>query len=196
MVGVINPNASTSLEHQRQLAEASTFGLVPGEDWPSEGSVPSGVSTTSATPSATSSPPPATVTAVPPSDNGLSVGAIAGIAIGGAAVLLAAGVALWFCGRQSRRSQTPPPGAPAQVTNTSFMPAHGPTYDKPGHMSTVSGYTMPPGYEHQGMRSPTMTSMHTPVDPMMGQHPQMMHSGLPSPNLQHAAPAYGQNANM
>lgn len=195
MVGVINPNASTSLEHQRQLAEASTFSLVPGEDWPTEGSIPSGVATTSATPSATSSSSPATGTAVP-SPSALSAGAIAGVAIGGAAVLLAAGVAVWFCGRQSRRSQAAAPGAPAQEINPGYVLPHASMYGKPGHMSTVSGYTMPPGYDHQGMRSPTMTSMPTPIDPMMGQQMHMIHSGAPSPNMQHAAPAYGSNANM
>lgn len=191
MVGAINPNASTSLENQRQLAEASTFALVPGEDWPSEGSIPSGVATSS-TPSSTSSSGPATVTAVASSSHGLSSGAIAGIAIGGAAVLLAAGVAIWFCGRQSRRNQTPP-GAPAQEISTGYMPHHS-MYGKPGHMSTVSGYTMPPGYEHQGMMSPNMVP--TPIDPLMGHQSQIMHSGAPSPNMQHDMPAFGSNANM
>ena len=183
MVGVINPNASTSLSKQRQLAEASTFALVPGEDWPSEADIPSGVATSS-TATATSTAP-ATVTATPssaPSHSGLGAGAIAGIAIGGAAVLLAAGVAVWFCGRQSRRQQAPAPGAPAQEVGYVPHPHTGSMYGKPGHMSTVSGYTMPPGYDH------SMT--HTPVDPMMG---QMMHSGAPSPNFQPVSPAVQQN---
>lgn len=191
MVGVINPSANESLAYQRQLAEQSTFMLVPGEDWPSEGSIPSGVAHSS---SATSATP--TATASPASNNshdhaGLSTGAIAGIAIGGAAVLLAAAIAIWFCGRISNRSKNhPTPLAAAQEVNTGYNPAHGSMYGKPAHMSTVSGYSMPPHYE-QGMRSPTMPST-TPVDPMMGQQQHLMHSGAPSPNLQNTMPAYGQ----
>lgn len=193
MVGVINPNASTSLEHQRQLAEQSTFMLLPGQDWPNEGSIPSGVATTSRSASPTATSAPATLTPTPaPSSHGLGGGAIAGIAIGGAAVLIAAGVAIWFCGRQSRR--TTQPAAPAQ--EAAYPSMAGTMYAKPGHMSVVSGYTVPPGYEGQyGMRSPTMGTMTTgtPVDPMLGQQPYMMNSGSASPNLQPAAPAYGQN---
>lgn len=195
MVGVINPNSSTSLEHQRQVAESSTFSLVPGEDWPSEGSIPSEVATTSATPAATSGTSPATGTPVP-SSSVLSVGAIAGIAIGGAAVLLAAGVAIWFCGRQSRRIQTPTPGAPAQEINGGYVAPHASMYGKPEHMSTMSGYSLPPGYDRRGMQSPSMTSMPTPIDRMTGQQVHMMHSGAPSPNMQYAAPACAPNASM
>ena len=186
MVGVINPNASTSLEKQRQLAEASTFVLVPGEDWPSEGSIPSGVATSStSTPTATGSA--ATVTAIPAHSHGLGAGAIAGIAIGGAAVLLAAAVAIWFCGRQSRKQQPIAPGAPAQEIQHGYNPATASMYGKPSHMSTVSGWTMPPGYEHQGMHP---QGVHTPVDPMMGQQGPVMYPGSPSPNLHSASPVY------
>lgn len=184
MVGVINPNASTSLEKQRQLAEASTFVLVPGEDWPSEGSIPSGVATSSSATSSSTAPATITTTPTPAPSHGLSSGAIAGIAIGGAAVLLAAGVAIWFCGWHSRR-QAAAPGAPAQeVGYMSHPQPHQSMYGKPSHMSMVSGYTMPPGYDH--------STSHTPVDPMMGQ-PMMMHSGAPSPNFQPASPAPQQN---
>lgn len=191
MVGVINPNASTSLQHQRQLAEQSTFALVPGQDWPSEGAIPSGVATSSVSSTSTSPTAPATVTATPaPSSKGLGAGAIAGIAIGGAAVLLAAGVAVWFCGRQSRRNSAPTPAAPAHEVSHAYNPAMASMYGKPGHMSMVSGYSMPPGYDQHGMRSP---SMPTPVDPMMGQQPPLMHSGSASPNLHSTTPVYGHN---
>lgn len=189
MVGVINPNASTSLAHQKQLAADSTFVLVPGQDWPSEASIPSGVATTSssttatATPAATATP---TATAAPASSHSaISVGGIAGIAIGAAAVLLMAGVAIWFCGRQSNRSKNSMPGAPAQETfgyhpNTTSM------YGKPAHMSMISGYGMPPNYE-QGMRSPATSA--TPVDPMMGQHQHLMHPMASSPNMPPVSPS-------
>lgn len=196
MVGVINPNATTSLEKQKQLAGDSSFMLTPGEDWPSEGDIPSGAATSSAAPSATSTATVATVTATPVAHHGLGAGSIAGIAIGGAAVLLAAGVAVWFCGRQSRRGQTPVPVAPAQEIQPGFHPGHGSMYGKPSHMSTVSGYSMPPQYHQDGMRSPTVQG--TPVDPMMGQQGPVMLSQAPSPNLGMAAPAYGpgHNTNM
>lgn len=197
MVGVVNPNASTSLEHQRQLAEQSTFVLVPGEDWPSEGAIPSGVapsSTTSAQPTAPSTPAPTTTTAVAVASGGsvLGPGAIAGIAIGGAAVLLAAGVAIWFCGRQSRQAKTPVPMAPAQEVLAGYNAAGQPMYAK--HVSSVSGYGMPPGYDP--MRSPVPQPMRSPVDPMMEQG-VMLNSGIPSPNVRHTSPApmYGPTHN-
>lgn len=195
MVGVINPNASTSLSHQKQLAGESTFVLVPGEDWPSEGSIPSGVATSSTTPTPTQTATTTTTTAAAASSHsGIGVGAIAGIAIGGAAVLLLAGVAIWFCGRQSNRNKNVAPGAPAQETNIGFHPNPNTAsmYGKPTHMSMVSGYGMPPNYD-QGMRSPGMST--TPVDPMMGQHQQLMHPMASSPSIPPASPAYG-HANM
>lgn len=192
MVGVINPNSSTSLAHQKQLAAESTFVLVPGQNWPSEESVPSGVATSSsATATATATTTP-TATAVPVSSHSaISVGAIAGIAIGGAAVLLLAGMAIWFCGRQSTRSRNAMPGAPAQETSFGYNPNTASMYGKPGHMSMVSGYGMPPNYD-QGMRSPGTSA--TPVDPMMGQHQHLMHPMASSPNMQPSSPAYGQPA--
>lgn len=183
MVGVINPNASTSLEVQKQKAKDSSFMLTPGMDWPDEGSIPSGVATTSySTPSATAGGSTATSTAAPSSSHGLSSGAIAGIAIGGAAVLVIAGIAIWFCGRQSRKHAHAPP-ALAQETQYNQVP-----YAKPGHMSTVSGYSMPPGYADQSaMLSPHMQSGGF-------QDPRSMHSGSVSPNFMSSAPAYGHNA--
>ncbi|KAK5089014.1 hypothetical protein LTR05_003238 [Lithohypha guttulata] len=184
MVGVVNPNANTSLERHRQLAEQSTFVLVPGEDWPSEGVIPSGVATTTSAPSSTATGAPATsAVPPPPSHAALSPGAIAGIAIGGSAVLLAAAVAIWFCGRQSRRHTGPAPGAPAQEIHPGYNPHMSSMYGKSGHMS-VSGYTMPPGYDQSNMHSPTM-----PTAPahLMAQEPTML-SAAPSPHLQSASP--------
>lgn len=208
MIGVINPNASTSLDRQRELALGSTFALVPGEDWPSEDPIPSGVATrtvtatTSAQPTVastsaarTTSAPTASAAAASTGASGLSAGAIAGIAIGAAAVLLAASMALWFCGRQSRRSSPPPAVAPAREVMTGYDAASQPPYAK--HASMVSGYTMPPGYEP--LRSPMSQAGHSSIDPSMEQH-VMLSSGVPSPPIRHTSPApvYGQpyNANM
>ncbi|OAG03953.1 uncharacterized protein CC84DRAFT_1149715, partial [Paraphaeosphaeria sporulosa] len=41
MVGVVNPNASTSLAHQRDLALQASYQLSPGEPFPSEAETPS-----------------------------------------------------------------------------------------------------------------------------------------------------------
>ncbi|KIX00901.1 uncharacterized protein Z518_09966 [Rhinocladiella mackenziei CBS 650.93] len=93
MVGVINPNASTSLEVQKQYAANSTFMLLPGEDWPDEAdplpttssAYPGPTSTASSTvPPTGTATPAATETAAPSasSHTTLSAGAIAGIAIG------------------------------------------------------------------------------------------------------------------
>lgn len=180
MIGSINPNTSTSTVRQKQLAQNSTFMLNPGEKWPDEGSIPSGVATTTSSPAPTAPVITPTVTATPAPKAGLGTGAIAGIAIGGAAVLIMAGAAIWYCGRQSRKSPAPAPAAPAEYHHG--YPAS-PNMYKPGHASQVSAYGMPPGYDP---RSPTMS---TPVDP------RMMHSGSTSPNL--STPAYNQyNPNM
>ena len=93
MVGVINPNASVSLEVQKEYAENSTIMLLPGQDWPNEGpadpfTTTSTAVTTSTSTLSTSTMPTtsvaATVTAEPSSSghSSLSPGAIAGIAIG------------------------------------------------------------------------------------------------------------------
>lgn len=111
MIGVINPNATTSLEVQRNEAEKSTFMLQPGENWPDESSPPgaeshsSSYSRTSPTASPTASTTGAPVSATSAAaaavagHHGLSAGAIAGIAIGSALVLLMAAALVYLCGR-------------------------------------------------------------------------------------------------
>ena len=41
MVGVVNPNATMSLDVHRQAAKAAAFVLQPGDKWPTEGPDPS-----------------------------------------------------------------------------------------------------------------------------------------------------------
>lgn len=86
MVGVINPNASVSLEVQKQYAANSSFMLLPGEDWPNEADTPFTTSTSAApTGSSTtgsSAGSSSTSEATESHSHGLSTGAIAGIAIG------------------------------------------------------------------------------------------------------------------
>lgn len=93
MVGVINPNASVSIEIQEQNAANSSFMLLPGQNWPDEGDpAPTSTSTTtssstSTTTSTSATVGPATTTAAAEPvehhhESALSGGAIAGIAIG------------------------------------------------------------------------------------------------------------------
>ncbi|OCK72987.1 hypothetical protein K432DRAFT_411133 [Lepidopterella palustris CBS 459.81] len=114
MVGVINPNASTSLEVQHQMALDSAYMLQPGEAFPAEAassslsSKPStptpSSSALSSTPFLTATPAPATSTtaaavAAGAFHSGLSTGAIAGIAVGGASVLILAAALFFYIGR-------------------------------------------------------------------------------------------------
>ncbi|KAK3209569.1 hypothetical protein GRF29_69g2210326 [Pseudopithomyces chartarum] len=87
MVGVINPNATTSIAHQRDLALQAAYQLSPGEPFPSEGE----------TPSTTTVPSPG---ANPVTKSGrLSGGAIAGIVIACVGVLVLGAAVFWFWGR-------------------------------------------------------------------------------------------------
>lgn len=97
MVGVINPNSSVSPSVQKDLAKRSDYMLEPGEDFPAEASASLSSISASATPTAgTSSTATSTPTPTPvATHSGLSSGAIAGIAIGGAAVFIL-GAALFF----------------------------------------------------------------------------------------------------
>lgn len=83
MVGIINPNASTSLDEQRNLALKATYALSPGEPFPAE------------SPTNTPSDPPSARAARPK----LGTGAIAGIAIASVAGVVLGGLLLFFWGR-------------------------------------------------------------------------------------------------
>lgn len=144
MVGVINPNSTQSLEVQQAFAHNATIAFSPGENFPveSKSGAPSSTSSTS-TSTSTSSPTAASATITPStsaaasssSHPALSTGAIAGIAIGGAAVLLLGAALIYLCGRQRtmgellRHNQHPPP-PPSYVSG-------------PGHMSMASSAAYP-----------------------------------------------------
>ncbi|KAJ9611225.1 hypothetical protein H2200_004408 [Cladophialophora chaetospira] len=165
MVGVINPNASVSVEVQKEYAANASFMLLPGEPWPGEDpfettSTSTAIYTTSqattvmptVTPTTTSvAAGPATATSEPSVSHKstLSAGAIAGIAIGGAAVLLAAAALLFFCGRKSRRRTETQP--------TPTTPAMGPTIQPPAYI--------PPGNNY-GYMSPTQKHMSVTAAPV------------------------------
>lgn len=173
MVGVINPNASTSLQTQKQLASQSTFMLLPGQKWPEEDPNPFATTTGSPSTTATDSAATSTGTAAAATSGGsssLSGGAIAGIAIGGAAVLLAAAVLIYFCGRASRRNNAQQSAMAHHQSHVPFVPPPpSVTYADPAkHMSMQSGYASPalPGYvpQHDPAMSPPLHSTYPVSD--------------------------------
>jgi hypothetical protein len=110
MVGAINPNISTSVVVQRQMALNAAYQLSPGEPFPAEGSPtaePSPTNNPEPAPETTHSHPGSTSTAPPvytsppphPHSTSLKPGVIAGIVIAGIAVLVLAGALFFFIGR-------------------------------------------------------------------------------------------------
>lgn len=102
--------ADESLDGHLEYVEQAEFELLPGEDWPSEAPPVDDDEETSGSDSAR--PPAATKP-----NSQLSAGAIAGIAIGSAAVLIIAAGIIFLCGRRGgidlgyRRSLALPWGA-------------------------------------------------------------------------------------
>jgi hypothetical protein len=133
MVGVINPNASTSIETQKELAQNSSFQLNPGEPWPAESASPdlpdTTVSSTSSasTPATSTGSTPATTSSESDSalnedgessaKNSLSSGAKAGIGVAAAAVILGILVfaLLWY--KRRRRNPAARPAATVSGSN-------------------------------------------------------------------------------
>jgi hypothetical protein len=169
MIGVVNPNSIETLDLQQQYAINSTTQLAPGDPFPSETLNPTSTPSTTAVGSGTGN-----------QDNhdhphhGLGPGAIAGIAIGGAAVLILAGALIFLCGRRGgldvayrRSAQTFPPSL---VEEAKYNP-HNPK--SPGHQSYSSpNYTVP------------MVN-----DPYQGTHPHT-HNSSPPPVAPSSHPAY------
>jgi hypothetical protein len=85
MVGAINPNASTPISAQVQQARDSAYMLNPGEPFPPEAPLPSGLSNSTLAPATNSS-----------GKNGLAPGAIAGIVVGAIAVVVLAALMFFF----------------------------------------------------------------------------------------------------
>lgn len=157
------------------------YQLRPGDEWPKEHGDPS----STATPGKDDED----------SDNSgsgsgkksLSTGAIAGIAVGGAAVLLLAGALLYLCGRRggfdkayrkSFRSSAIPPGPP--VVEQSVYSPHQSVADpwgaqkSPGLVATPYSQTQsPPMSPHQSLAYGTHPGMVNPDgSPMMYQDGQ------------------------
>jgi hypothetical protein len=126
MVGVINPNASVSLQTQKQVARDSKYMLQPGDSFPTEGGVVTG------------SPSNSTTTAVPkPPTNSLPAGAIAGIVVGAIVLLILAATLTYFIGRTKTVKRQ-------EKARASLPPVHQ-QYgaNAVGHLSPVSPSTAP-----------------------------------------------------
>jgi hypothetical protein len=182
MVGAINPNATTSLQNQKNLASQSQFMLLPGEPWPAESEDPFPIASASASTMVipTSSPTPSsnsTVGATISTSNrgdhsGLSRGAIAGIATGAAIVLVALGTLLWFCGRNSQGFGR-------------YRHGHV-SYNPSGHMSFMTDPT-----KHMSMHSSSVLG-HGPTSPALPDY-QQVHKRTRSPSLY---PAYSMSESL
>ncbi|RYP24970.1 hypothetical protein DL765_000198 [Monosporascus sp. GIB2] len=154
MIGVINPNRTRTREEQVEFVTNGTtkFQLSPGEPLPPEGDSDD---------DAASPPPPADNPSDNPSEGGggLAPGAIAGIAVGGAAVLIIGVALVYVCGRKGgiekgyRRSRVSPSAAVAAPP--SMIEAHYHDEHSPGHSPYFGvGGGLPP-------KSPPPPSTHT-----------------------------------
>lgn len=94
MVGVINPNETQTYDIQLAYAKNASYQMTPGEAFPSETASSSSPSSSANSASGNSSGSSSD------GHHSLSTGAIAGIAIGGAAVLILAATLLYLCGRR------------------------------------------------------------------------------------------------
>lgn len=172
MIGVINPNDTQTLEVQTEYTMNTTTQMVPGDPLPSE--TAKGSSGATPTSDASSGSGSHSHSSAP-----LSAGAIAGISIGGAVVILIAATLLYLCGRrggldkaynrQSRHAMAPPvsevkynagaksPGQETFATTAySVTPSNDPYQQHQGHgMSQgLPGYSV-----HSG--SPPPMSVHS-----------------------------------
>ncbi|KAM0435993.1 hypothetical protein ACHAPT_002885 [Fusarium lateritium] len=147
MMGVVNPSRNETLDKWLDKAKDVDYQLRPGEPWPTED-----------LPSETASPKDSDKE--DDDDNAsshLSPGAIAGIAIGSAAVLLLAGALLYLCGRRGgfdkayRKSFRGTPNPPVAETQfNSPNPAWGVNKALPGVVAAPYGQS-PPMSPHQSV---------------------------------------------
>ncbi|KAF4983283.1 hypothetical protein FZEAL_1268 [Fusarium zealandicum] len=141
MMGVVNPSQNETLEDWLDKGKEVDYQLRPGEPWPKEGG----------SPSETANPEDDDKSNSEDGEHGsshLSTGAIAGIAIGSAAVLILAGGLIYLCGRRggfdkayrkSFRSSHNPPG----VSETQFSSPN-PTSAVPWAANKGPGLTAAP----------------------------------------------------
>lgn len=143
MVGVINPSANETYEEQYEYAENATYQMTPGEAFPSEtaGSTASAATATSGASSSSGSS----------SDDhkSLSAGAIAGIAIGAAALIVLAAALVYLFGRRSGKNRAT--GGPDPYAEPRWAGPNGPK--SPGQETfTTAGYSTAPSADPSQMQ--------------------------------------------
>ncbi|ORY07680.1 hypothetical protein BCR34DRAFT_590234 [Clohesyomyces aquaticus] len=167
MVGVINPNATVSLEVQRQFAKNSSYMLQPGESFPAEGSpLPftssssSASSTSTPTSSSTSSTAAASTAAAAATSSSkstLGAGPIAGIAVAVVAIIVLAAALFFFIGRSKslkevvdRQSVALPAQSPRLMYqhHSYLSPKGGDTMTNPSSRNSAVAMPVSMAYEH------------------------------------------------
>ncbi|ROW11326.1 hypothetical protein VMCG_00887 [Cytospora schulzeri] len=121
MIGVINPNETETFDIQLDYTKNTTIQLTPGDPLPSE--------TAAATSTGATSSPTSGSSSGGHSGTKLSSGAIAGIAIGGAVVVLLVAALIYLCGRRGGidKAYTRQRGhsTPAPMIEAKYNPALG-----------------------------------------------------------------------
>lgn len=139
MVAVINPNASVSLQNQKDLALNSPYVLNPGDSFPGEGlpTTTSTIKTTSipifAYSTSTGAIPSAAPSSIISEHTELSTSAIIGICIGGITGVLIAVALFFFIGRVQTLQQMLSRSNPATAVSSTTVP---PSQDQ--HFSNTS----------------------------------------------------------
>lgn len=160
----LEQNSTQTLDVQVAYAENSTLMFSPGEGYPSE--------TTISTISPTSSPRPSSGT------TSLSSGAIAGVVIGGIAIMALIGVLCLICRRKKKRrnySRNTPQGPPSYISQSSPLQHLEPyqTIYSPKSPPVVEDvHVSPESYFTQGrFQSPLDSPDPNQFSPRTAQHP-------------------------
>ncbi|KAH8728955.1 hypothetical protein GQ44DRAFT_768822 [Phaeosphaeriaceae sp. PMI808] len=163
MVGVINANSSTPISTQQQLARDSAYMLNPGEPFPPESPL-------------ASHPPNASHTFATSKKYDMSPGAIAGIVVAGAAVLVLAALLFFFWGRTKSLKDEVKRNHSRSSSATYILPS--------------SAHTSPATYQYDNAISPLEPyHAHTthPYVPEQAYRPGLR-LVVPTPQPQHASP--------
>jgi plastocyanin len=194
MIGVINPNATFTYEAQFNYSQNATVEFSPLEYFPVESVNPTRTATAidyTTTPTGTVAPQ---ITVAASKSPPLSAGAIAGVAIGGFAVLVLAAALLYMCGRQKTVKEILRQSTIVPTNHNSYQPTalgisevQYPNMMKnnsPNTNSTAfSANSYTPGPDNESYRS-----MSPPIDErtgmmMGGMHPVHFQHGQTSPGL-------------
>ena len=186
MVGVINPNASVSIETQVTAAKSAKYMLQPGENFPSEGSSSSSSSPSSTSSASSSSASSTTTPAIIGSkSSSFPKGAIAGIVVGAVALLgLAAGMCFFFGRAKSLREE---------INRQSLHPSVA-SIRSPGHLSPAPPAMADPMYQNGGtVYIPVKASDLTRVSlPPYGAHSVLVGADAPISPQQNRSPSQPQ----